>query len=175
MTTEQDPQGDELEELEDDSPDLVKRLRQQLKDKDRELAAHRPLVKERALREAGFDPDSPDGKMLAELADLTKADLTKDGIAALAQRYGKTPTAPAPEGTPSGDTGPSGDPDPARAAEDQERAKRYANADATHDASASINHAGDREEILQRIDKAQETGDVLTVIALQRQLTDVPK
>lgn len=168
------------EENDDDGSDLVRNLRQQLKDRDEELKAHRPLVRERALREAGFDPATSTGRMLSDLADQQGAALTKEGMAELAAKYNLEPEGDSGGGDDGGEGSAQKpgriDGDDSQHQADQARAAGTERVDGVvEEAGRSADQHTDREAVLARIDQAEEEGDVLTVIHLQRQLTDVPK
>ena len=88
MAEHDDDQG--YDEQDNDSA-LVRQLRKQIKDQSRELNELRPYRDQRVLQEAGFDPDSKQGKALLRLHD---GDLTADALKQTAEEYGFTPAQP---------------------------------------------------------------------------------
>lgn len=79
----------------DDGSALVRDLRKQLKQANKELSELRPYRDERLLQQAGFDPDSKQGKALLRLHD---GDLTADALKQTAEEYGFTPAEPTDTG-----------------------------------------------------------------------------
>lgn len=166
------PEDEAGEEGEGDS-DLVKRLRQQLKDKDKALESATPILMREALREAGFDPNSADGKMLAAVAEARKNPITPEGIKTLAAEFGKEPGTP---GEPASEDKPRAiETDSEGAAQDRARRDAQGAADEVFEAGESMPGQENREALLAKIDEAQKAGDAFTVVYLQRQLSNVPK
>ena len=75
----------------DDTQDsnLVRDLRQQLKAANKELGELRPYREQRVLQQAGFDPDSKQGRALLKLHE---GDLTPEALKATAEEWEFTPT-----------------------------------------------------------------------------------
>lgn len=83
------------DQQQDDTQDsnLVRDLRKQLKDANKELGELRPYREQRVLQQAGFDPDSKQGKALLKLHD---GELTAEALKATAEEYEFTPTLTEP-------------------------------------------------------------------------------
>lgn len=93
MAENDDDQG--FDEQDNDSR-LVRDLRKQLKEASRELNELRPYRDQRVLQEAGFDPDSKQGKALLRLHD---GDLTAEALRQTAEEYGFAAAEGTTEGT----------------------------------------------------------------------------
>lgn len=171
VTTEEE-HTETTEEHEEDGSDLVKRLRQQLKDKDKVIEAYQPLAKEKALQLAGVKAESPEGKMLTRIFDREGREWTKEAVVEAADEFG-IGLGGEDDGSEESQitTGPRPGTD---TSQDSARARDAANADGLIDgAGQSPDWQTEREQDLQRIDETLEEGSeaaLLQHIALQRKV-----